>query len=219
MSVITSSAFFAFSIALPFGLVSLMCVQRTLLNGALRGLACAGAATAHGLFAILAVLGADAITESLTGWQPLVRPASGALMVIIGLKILVRIQNPQRSVITKTSGFAGYLAGLMLALTNPATILPYLALVGSGMFVERRLLTLSATVAGVLLGSITCYAALSGSTWTLEDRLPHTLLSRFNFLAGAALVAMGFRLVAQRPRVGDLSAARNASSLSTLHCA
>ncbi len=198
MSVITSSAFFAFSIALPFGPVSLMCVQRTLLNGALRGLACgAGAATAHGLFAILAVLGANAITESLTGWQPLVRPASGALMVIIGLKILVRIQNPQRSVITKTSGFADYLAGLMLALTNPATILPYLALVGSGMFVERgRPLTLSATVAGVLLGSITCYAALSGSTWMLKDRLPHTLLSRLNFLAGAALVAMGFRLMA-----------------------
>ncbi|CDZ29116.1 LysE family translocator [Neorhizobium galegae] len=196
MSTIAASAFLAFSVALPFGPVSLMCVQRSLLSGALRGLICgAGASTAHGLFAILAVVGADAVAGSLIGWQPAVHFASGAILMAIGLKMVMRTATAPSLLDTKGGGGADYLAGLMLALTNPATVLPYLALAGSGLFVGRDgFFTLPLTVAGVLLGSAAWYATLSGSAWALKERLPKRVLSNLHLVAGPALIGMGLHM-------------------------
>lgn len=196
MSIITASAFLAFSIALPFGPVSLMCVQRSLSSGALRGLACgAGASTAHGLFAALAVLGADAAAGSLIGWQPIVHLASSAALIAIGLRMVMKAAKTPNPESGKAGGLTDYLTGLMMALTNPATILPYLALAGSGLFIDREnLFNLTATVTGVLLGSVAWYATLSGSAWVLKDRLPGAFLSKLNLLAGPALIGMGLHL-------------------------
>lgn len=200
MSTIAASAFLAFSIALPFGPVSLMCVQRSLASGAARGLACgAGASTAHGLFAILAVVGANAVAASLSGWQPLVHLASSMLLILIGLKMIVRTARTPYLLVANAGRSADFLSGLVLALTNPATVLPYMALAGSGAFIDRSgLLTLAATVAGVLLGSAACYATLSGSVWVFRNRLPHGLLSRLNLLAGPGLIVMGLHMALSR---------------------
>lgn len=196
ITTIAASAFLAFSVALPFGPVSLMCVQRSLLSGALRGLVCgAGASTAHGLFAILAVVGADAVGELLTGWQPVVHLVSGAVLIAIGLKTVTTMANAPSLLDTNLAGGADYLAGLLLALTNPTTVLPYFALAGSGLFVARNgFSTLAATVIGVLLGSAAWYATLSGSVWALKDRLPQPVLSRLHLLAGVTLIGMGLHL-------------------------
>ncbi|MFP5076230.1 LysE family translocator [Rhizobium sp. YIM 134829] len=196
MSTITASALLAFSIALPFGPVSLMCIERSLASGATRGLACgAGASTAHGVFATLAITGTNAVAAWLSGWQSTVHLLSSAILVLIGLRLLLKTAAKPAVVTTSTGRFADYAAGLMLALTNPATVLPYLALAGSGVFIDQSgLLTLAATVTGVLLGSTACYATLSGSVWALKDRMPRSFLLRLNLLAGPALIVMGLHM-------------------------
>ena len=197
MSVITASAFLAFSIALPFGPVSLMCVQRSLAGGALHGLACGvGASTAHAVFAVLAVVGADAAAQFLHGYQPLVHVASAATLIAIGIRMMTRSLTPPRVVAASEGGLTDYMGCLTLALTNPATVLPYLALAGSGGFVEGgRFFGLAATVLGVLLGSVAWYATLSSSAWALRTRLPDIFLSRLHLIAGVALIGMALRLV------------------------
>jgi threonine/homoserine/homoserine lactone efflux protein len=200
MFTITTSALLAFSVALPFGPVSLMCVQRSLTSGAARGLACgAGASTAHGLFAILAVVGANAAAGWLSGWQSAVHLVSSVILILIGVKMILRTATTPYLVVTSAGRFADYVAGLMLALTNPATVLPYVALAGSGVFIDQTgLATLAATVAGVLLGSTAYYATLSGSVWAFRNRLSQSFLSRLNLLAGPALVIMGLHTALAR---------------------
>jgi threonine/homoserine/homoserine lactone efflux protein len=197
MSTITASAFLAFSIALPFGPVSLMCVERSLASGAARGLACgAGASTAHALFAILAVVGANAVAAWFSSWQSAVHLASSTILVLIGLKMILKTAaTPSPGMATGAGRFPDYLAGLMLALTNPTTVLPYMALAGSGVFVDQTgLAMLATTVSGVLLGSTAYYATLSGSVWAFRNRLPQSVLSRLNLLAGPVLIVMGLHM-------------------------
>jgi threonine/homoserine/homoserine lactone efflux protein len=196
MSTIASSAFLAFSIALPFGPVSLMCIERSLASGAARGLTCgAGASTAHGLFAIVAVVGANAVAAWFSSWQSVVHLVSSALLIIIGLRMILRNAATPYLPIHGTGRLADYGAGLMLALTNPATVLPYMAFAGSGVFIgQTGLATLTATVTGVLLGSTACYATLSGSAWALRHHLKHSVLSRLNLLAGPVLIGMGLHM-------------------------
>lgn len=196
MSTVAASAFLAFSIALPFGPVSLMCVQRSLLGGVLHGLACgAGASTAHVIFATLAVFGAETVAEPLTSWKPVIHLISSAVLVMLGLRMMWKVSSTRHALVSETGELGSYFAGLTLALTNPATIIPYLALASSGLFIDReRSLALAATMAGVLVGSVAWYAMLSGSAWALKGRLPHMFLSRLSLLAGVALIAMGLHL-------------------------
>jgi threonine/homoserine/homoserine lactone efflux protein len=200
MSTITASAFLAFSIALPFGPVSFMCVQRSLTSGAARGLMCgAGASTAHGLFAILAVVGANAVAAWFSGWQSAVHLASSTGLVLIGVKMILNTAATPCGVPSSAGRLADYTAGLMLALTNPATVLPYLALAGSGVLIDQTgLATVAATVTGVFLGSTACYATLSGSAWAFRNRLPQSFLWRLKLLAGPALIIMGLHMALAR---------------------
>jgi len=211
MSTIAASAFLAFSIALPFGPVSLMCVQRSLFSGILHGLACgAGASTAHVLFAALAVFGAETVAGPLTSWQPLVHLISSAILVILGLRMMWKVSNASHALAAETGEVSSYFAGLTLALTNPATMIPYLALASSGLLIDHeRSLALAATMTGVLIGSVAWYAMLSGSAWALKGRLPHMFLSRLRLLASVALIGMGLHLALEGGGYVLLLAQRN----------
>ncbi|MDH4442265.1 MAG: hypothetical protein QE284_18010 [Rhizobium sp.] len=95
LSVIVASALLALSIAVPFGPISLMCVQRSLLSDHWRGFACgAGASTAHGAFATLAFLSAHYAAGQVESLQPLAGPLSAALLVTLGLRIFGAGKSP-----------------------------------------------------------------------------------------------------------------------------
>lgn len=197
MSIIVASAVLAFCIALPFGPVSLLCVQRSIMRGARYGLVCgAGAATAHCFFASLAIAGTGPMTTTLTSWQPVIQTVSGCALMLIGSKIFLKFARVPRPVVSMPGLFTDYGTGLLTALTNPITVVSYLAIASSGMMTGRAdALDLGLTVAGVLLGSITWYAIVSGSASALRSRLPQHLLPKLNLLGGGILIAMGLRLV------------------------
>ncbi len=90
-----------------------------------------------------------------------------------------------------------YLTGLCIALCNPATILPYLALSSSGVpFAQDQSTFLVATVIGVFSGSLAWYAFLSCSASALQGRISKSVLRRLNLLSGATLILMGITLAA-----------------------
>lgn len=196
MSIILASAFLAFSIALPFGPVSLLCVQRSVVGGARYGLACgAGASTAHGLFASLAVIATGTMASLLAGWQPVIQIGSGVILIAIGSKILVKVVRAPQAGGRVAGLLADYGAGLATALSNPITVVSYLAIASSGAMTDRLdLYDLAATIVGVGLGSITWYAIVSGSAWALRGHLPSLLLRNLNLVGGSLLILMGLRL-------------------------
>jgi threonine/homoserine/homoserine lactone efflux protein len=74
-------------IAIPFGPVCLMCVQRTLALGIWFGIASGmGAAVAHGLFSFLAEASAAVLTQTALAAQAPLRMAGGLALIVMGLR-------------------------------------------------------------------------------------------------------------------------------------
>ena len=74
-----------FSIAAPVGPIGLLCIQRTIANGRTSGLVTGlGAATADGLYGVVAAFGLTAISSFLVGQQFWVRLVGGIFTSISG---------------------------------------------------------------------------------------------------------------------------------------
>jgi threonine/homoserine/homoserine lactone efflux protein len=196
LSVMVASGLLALSIAVPFGPISLMCVQRSLLSDHWRGLACgAGASTAHGAFASLAFLGAHYTAGQVESLRPFAGPLSGALLVMLGLRIMLQAEAPCKTSPSRLPASGGYITGLSIALCNPATILPYLALSGSSVpFAQGQSGVLTATIIGVFCGSLAWYAFLSCAASAMRNWISKSVLKQLNLLSGASLIVMGIMI-------------------------
>ena len=184
-------------IAIPFGPIGLLCVERTLAFGLWSGIASGmGAATAHGIFSCLAAVSATVLAQiALTLHAPL-RIAGGIVLVLMGVRtILVSPQWARRA----TSGdlFSAYTSTLLVAAANPMTILPYLGVtsaleIGKPLIMDRVL----AMPIGVMFGSASWYLVLAlGANAMLRPR--KATLNRLNRLAGILLMAVGAALCAR----------------------
>jgi threonine/homoserine/homoserine lactone efflux protein len=186
-----SSFVFGLSIAMPFGPVSMMCVEQTLIRGVGPGLAGgAGAATTHGIYATLAVFGAHAWAAPLAGLQTQSHLFSGMVFVVLGIWTIFRHPGTQTNKTLAAARLGPFLAGVGLALANPMTLLPYFAFAGS-MVLTDPIGGLVLTVCGVGLGTLFWYWTMSGSAWLLRKRLPRRLLMHLHLIAGPALIAIG----------------------------
>ncbi len=181
------------SIAIPFGPVSMMCVEQSLTRGVLKGLASgAGAATSHGFYATLAVFGAHAAATSLANVEGTIHLMSGAVFALLGIRTMLRSPAGPAGPGVRQGGLTHYAGGLALALANPMTLLPYVAFAGTMALSGNETTTLPMTlVAGIALGTLCWYWTISSSAWLLRQRLPRALLERLNLVSGAILIAMG----------------------------
>ncbi|WP_337270913.1 LysE family translocator [Oryzifoliimicrobium ureilyticus] len=198
LSVMIANALLALSIAVPFGPISLMCVQRALIFDPWRALACgAGASTAHAVFAAFAFLGAHYAIGHAVGLKPLLQSISGLLLFILGIRILFLARRGDVSAPVTVSVSGDFAAGLTMALCNPTTILRYIALSGSDISQVRGIVAgLTATISGVVLGTVVWYAVLACSASAVQSKVSRAFLARLNFLSGATLAVMGLSMVA-----------------------
>lgn len=187
-----AGAAFGLSVVMPFGPVSLVCIERSLArswrHGAMAGL---GAASVHGSFGTAASLGAGLAADILAGWGPWLRLGSAAILVALGLRTLLRRRDiAARPVAGGTR--AAYFSTLLLAVSNPMTILPYLALATAGPGTDGHHAS-PWTILGILLGTALWYAVLSTAAAALRGRLAR-LVPHLNLASGIALIAFGLRL-------------------------
>lgn len=191
-----AGAMLGLSVAAPFGPVSLMCVQRSMTVGRNSGLITGlGAASAHGLFAFAAMAGAQAISAELAYWDQPLRQLSAVVMVALGIRSW-RKRPVLPDGAASISRRAAYSSTLMLALSNPLTILPYAAVASGVALSDQPGSPLSFwSVLGVMLGSIAWYAALSVGGAHFCKSLSMQMTRRLNRLAGAGFVVIGVLLV------------------------
>ena len=180
------------SVALPFGPVSLLCVQRSIIYGRRLGLAVgAGAASAQGIYAAAALVGHSAIPAELATWTGPLRWCSAAVLVLLGLRTLRRHRVP-RPVTPPAGTRVVYGSTLALALSNPMTALPYLAIASGSQPAEiGDALFSSWSVPGVVAGSGAWYALLVAGASLLRAGVPGLFLRHLNLLAGSMLIVLG----------------------------
>lgn len=187
------------AIAAPVGPIGLLCIRRSLTQGQLMGLVTGlGAATADGLYGCVAGFGLTAVADLLVDHAPALRLIGGVFLCYLGFTTLRTDPATEAAQLSSRGLWGAYASTLLLTLTNPATILSFIAifaglgLVGSSQSWGASL----ALILGVFLGSALWWLFLSWGVTLFSQRLTSSRLKWLNRLAGAAIFAFGVVAIA-----------------------
>ena len=183
-------------IAMPFGPVCLMCVQRTLALGMWFGIATGmGAAVTHGLFSYLAEASAAVLAETtLTGELPL-SIAGGLALIFTGFRAWLVPTHLKGEARCKRLCSA-FLSALLIAAANPMTILPYLTIAAAPQAESPPIMSRAfAAPIAVMFGSAFWYLVLTLGAKAMARNLQKATLDRLNILAGMLLIGLGVALL------------------------
>jgi len=183
-----------FSIAAPVGPVGLLCIRRTLAKGRLSGLVSGlGAASADGLYGLLAGLGIGALAEWLVSGQTWLRLGGGILLILLGLQTFFS-QPAQTPASASSRGLLGdYFSTLALTLSNPLTILSFAAVFASLGLSSQGAYSraVAGLVTGVFCGSAAWWLLLSGAVGLLRERITPLQMRWVNRVSGLLIFAFG----------------------------
>lgn len=172
-----AGALAGWAIAIPVGAIAILIVEIGIRRGfRVAAAAGAGAASADGIYAALAVVGGTALAAVLEPLeQPLRIVAIGALLAI-GLRGLALIAFAPRAVpgaaVLPTRVVPTYLRFLGLTLLNPATVIYFAALILALPEVGRGPGERGAFVAGAFLASLSWQLILAAVSAVAHHRLP-----------------------------------------------
>lgn len=182
-----------FAIAAPVGPIGVLCIRRTLADGRMAGLLSGlGAATADAMYGGIAGFGLTLISDFLVAYAVWIQVLGGGFLCYLGVKTF--LETPADNAATPNSRLVGaYGSTVLLTLTNPATILSFVAVfAGLGLASsEHNYGAASVLVAGVFLGSGLWWLLLSGGVSFFRNRFTVRWLSWVNRLSGVVLVAFG----------------------------
>jgi threonine/homoserine/homoserine lactone efflux protein len=121
-------------IAVPAGPVGVLCIRRTIFHGRLAGFASGlGASTADAVFGVIAGFGLTVVSDLLLDYQDWLRLGGAGFLLYIGIRALAAgpIEGEQ-SERDPEGLLADYASTFVLTITNPITILAFLAIVIGG---------------------------------------------------------------------------------------
>lgn len=183
-----------FSIAAPVGPIGVLCIRRTLADGRVAGLLSGlGAATADALYGCVAGFGLTIISGLLLSHVTGLRIVGGVFLCYLGIKTWLSRPAEAAATVTRTGLLGVYTSTVFLTLTNPSTILSFLAVfAGLGLATtESSGSAAIALVSGVFLGSAAWWLLLSSGIDLLRDRITAKHLRWINRLSGFILLGFG----------------------------
>ncbi len=182
------------SIAAVVGPMSILCIQRTLQRGQRYGLISGlGIATADAIYGCIAAFGLTLIAHFLVSQQFWIRLLGGLFLVYLGIKTVLS-KPAERAATAKASGFiSAYISTLLLTLTNPTTILSFVAIfagIGVGG-ASKSYGSAIAVVLGVFSGSVLWWCILTSIVNFLRTRFTATWLLWMNRVSGCVIMLFG----------------------------
>lgn len=192
------------SIAAPVGPIGILCIRRTLAYGRWVGLATGlGAATADAAYGAVAGFGITVISLLLLSHQTVIRVIGGLFLCYLGWKTFAAAPAAADETRGGSAIVHAYTSAVALTLTNPTTILSFLAIfagVGTGTSTHAGW-SAAALVLGVLIGSAIWWVFLSNTIGAVRARVTPGHLRWINRLSGSVLLAFGllaFASIARR---------------------
>jgi len=182
------------SIAAPVGPIGVLCIRRTLSDGRWAGLVSGlGAATADALYGCVAGFGLTFVSSFLLRQQGTLRGLGGAFLCYLGVRTLVAAPADNAAPVGGKGLAGAYVSTLLLTITNPMTILSFVAVfAGLGMAASgvnyRRAGTL---VLGVFTGSALWWLLLSSAVALFRERVTLAALRWVNRFSGLIILAFG----------------------------
>jgi len=183
-----------FAVAAAPGPIFFLCLRRTLVKGWLNGLVSGlGVATADGFYAAVAAFGIGAIAAAVSGERRWLALAGGALLVILGARIVLEKRKLVEAPPPDVTGLAwAYASTVGLTIANPATVISFAALAAtlgvgiSGGYWRPALLT-----AGVFLGSVTWWCVLAALASGFRARITPRAVRGISVASGIVIAGLG----------------------------
>ena len=190
LEVFVSSLLIGLSIAAPVGPIGVLTIQRSLDHGPRAGLATGlGAAAADAVYGAVGAFGVSWLIQALVAVRlPLTLFGAGFLLWMAWK--LVRAPAVERTTSTTAaarSHWQYFAATFVLTLSNPATILSFVAIFGA-MAGRSAVTTPGTMVLGVLIGSGLWWLFLSTIVGQLRDRFDVRWQRRIGLGSAAVLV-------------------------------
>jgi threonine/homoserine/homoserine lactone efflux protein len=183
-----------FSIAAPVGPIGILCMKRTLEQGRKVGfISGLGAAAADAIYGLIAGFGLVAITNYLIGQQFWIQLIGGLFLCYLGFKTII-LKASHTTVTAQRNNLAGaFLSVFFLTLTNPMTILSFMAIfAGLGISnTEGHAGSALILVVGIFSGSALWWGILSSGIGLVKHRFKTNTLTMINRLSGAIILMFG----------------------------
>lgn len=191
LALFVKSVVMGLAVAAPLGPIGALCVNRTLERGFRAGVAGGfGTALADAVYAAAAATGFAVFAATLARIDPVLRIGGGVFMLWLGWRSLAP-RGAARAAAARGDGAVGTaLATFLLTLANPMTALTFAALF-AGMGLAAAPGGEAVVVAGVFLGSMLWWAALSGGVALARERLPAGFARWTALASGGLLILFG----------------------------
>lgn len=181
------------AIAAPVGPVNVLCASRTLARGRTSGLVSGmGVAAADAFYGAIAAFSITLVIDFLRREEFWIRVIGGILLVGIGV---VYFRKHPQSLSQKggnESTHSDFVSALILTLTNPTTVLSFMAVLTAMGMGEHRPGWLSLVlVGGIFTGSMAWWTILVLIVNRLRDRFNDRAIGWMNRIAGIAIGSFG----------------------------
>jgi len=187
-------------LAMPFGPVNLLGIQRAVERGFFGGMAAGlGIMAGDGLIALGAALGVNAISGAIRDYRTAIQIVGGLALMGMGLTLFLTRPAIAMDTHTHKASLWDYVWDIpqtfFLTITNPGAVIGLVAIFGgvsSFVEVESHIDALT-MVASIMGGSFSYWFVVSQFISTIRHRLDVVRLGQINRIAG--LVMMGFGCV------------------------
>jgi threonine/homoserine/homoserine lactone efflux protein len=185
-----------FAIAAPVGPIGILCIRKTMQYGRWSGLCSGlGAAFADMLYGIIAVFGLGLLSDIMIAGRIWLRLFGGIFLFILGLKTFYSEPKTETDPVTHVTLIKDFLSTFLLTLTNPLTVLAYVAIF-AGLGITRDVSDYGPwLIFGVFLGSALWWTILSEGVTFFRKRFSHGLMKGINRTAGIILMSFGVAAV------------------------
>lgn len=194
MNALMTGAVLGLSIAAPVGPIGVLCIRRTLADGRASGFVSGlGAATADATYGAVAAFGLTSVNQFLVGYQTPIRIGGCAFLLYLAAKTFFARPSESSGGSGTDSLWRSYASTLALTLTNPATILSFVAVfAGLGVGAGRGdYVTGSAIVLGVFVGSALWWLILAMGIGVFRHRFDSQALRSVNRVSGIIIALLG----------------------------
>jgi threonine/homoserine/homoserine lactone efflux protein len=181
------------AISAPVGPVNVLCVSRTITNGRAAGIASGvGAAAADTIYGSIAGFSITFIIAWLTREIFWIRMVGGVLLMTIGAIYYFKRPKSLKESAQSASTGSEIATTFLLTLTNPTTVLSFLAVLALLGLGERRHWTLTLfLVLGIFLGAMLWWSFLAMIAGHYRERFNDRAVVWMNRIAAFAIAGFG----------------------------
>lgn len=186
-----------FAIAAPVGPIGLLCIRRTIQHGPLMGFFTGfGAAIADTIYGAIAAFGVSTALSFLRGHEIAFQLVGGIFLLVVAVRTFRQEPAAEEREVDSApdskTWIGGFMTGLSLTLTNPATIMAFIAIfAGFGLGGTLNRIEASTLVLGVFIGASLWWMTLSMSVAAVRHRISDRGLVMLNHCTGVALAGFG----------------------------